>query len=86
METLALILLVAGIVISVIGGIWFLIVAFSESIFWGVGCLFIPLVSLIFLILHWREAAKPFIVSLIGALLTLTAEFVAPETIALASM
>lgn len=82
MEILALILLVAGIVISVIGGIWFLVVAFCESIFWGLGCLIIPFVSLIFLLLHWREAAKPFIVSLIGSALIVAAELLVPEILA----
>ena len=65
------ILLVFGVILSVIGGIWFLIVAFQESVLWGLGCMFVPFVSLIFLITHWRDAAKPFGVSLLGSVMVL---------------
>lgn len=41
-----------GLAILFIGTIWFLIVAFSENILWGLGCLFLVPVSLIFLIMH----------------------------------
>jgi len=48
------------------GGLWFLVVAFQESPLWGLGCLLVAPVSLIFLILHWDEAGKPFLVQLAG--------------------
>jgi len=60
---------VIGWIISVVGGIWFLGVACRQSNKRGLGCLFIPFVSLVFLIIHWRDAAKPFGVSLLGALI-----------------
>lgn len=66
MEMLGLLLWVVGGIIGLVGGIWFLVVAFKESIWWGLGCLFVPFVGLIFLILHWSEAGKPFLVSLGG--------------------
>ena len=53
----------------VIGGIWVLIEAFKESILWGLGCIFIPLVSLIFVIMHWDKAGKPFLIQLVGIVL-----------------
>ena len=43
-----------------------LVRAFSESIVWGLGCLFLPLVSLFFLIVHWRQAKDPFFLQLLG--------------------
>jgi hypothetical protein len=62
-------LLVVGIILALIGGIGMLIVAFRESVLWGIGCLLIPLVSLIFVISHWDEAKKPFLIQLAGVVL-----------------
>lgn len=66
MELLGTALLFLGIAISAVAGIWFLVVAFRQSILWGLGCLFVPFVSLIFLIVHWSEAKRPFLWSLIA--------------------
>ena len=55
-----------GIGMVFIGGIGLLIAAFRESILWGLGCLFLSPVSLIFLILHWRDAKNPFFLQLAG--------------------
>lgn len=71
--TMPMVLLVVGVILSVVGSIWFLIVAFQESVLWGLGCMFLPFVSLIFLISHWRDAAKPFGVSLLGSLIMVIA-------------
>ena len=49
-----------GIEIYIVGLIWFLVVAFRESVLWGLGCLFVPVVYLVFLFLHWKDALKPF--------------------------
>lgn len=64
MEALGMGLFVIGLIISFIGGIWLLMVAFQESVLWGLGCLLVPLVSLFFVVIHWDKAAKPFLVSL----------------------
>jgi hypothetical protein len=64
METLGLILLIVGYIGAAIAGIWFLIVAFQEDVWWGLGCLFVPFVSLIFLFAHWEEAKRPFLAEL----------------------
>ncbi len=63
---MGILLLVIGFIIMAIGGIMFLIVAFQESIPWGIGCILFSLVSLIFLIMHWEEAKKPFFIQLVG--------------------
>lgn len=55
-----------GLLISLIGGIWFLVEAFKESVLWGLGCLLCGIVSLIFLIQFWRAAKRPFLLSLLG--------------------
>lgn len=69
MEIIAIVVAVVGALISLVGGIWFLVVTFQESIWWGLGCLLLPFVSLIFLITHWREASRPFGLSILGSLL-----------------
>lgn len=68
MEMLGTILFIVGLIISTFAGIWFLVVAFRQSVLWGLGCLLVPFVSLIFLIIHWSEAKRPFVWSLIALL------------------
>jgi len=68
MEVLGIVLAIAGFLIALVGGIMFLMVAFEESVGWGLGCLFIPFVSLLFLIMYWDRAAKPFLINLVGVL------------------
>lgn len=43
-----------------------LIEAFGTSVLWGLGYLFVPFVSLIWLVLHWDRGGKPFLISLAG--------------------
>lgn len=69
MEMVGLALVVVGAIVAVVGSIWFLVVACSESILWGLGCFFVPFVSLIFLVMHWNKAAKPFLLNLGGIVL-----------------
>ena len=60
MEGLGTVFCIMGMVMSCLAGIWFLITAFRESIWWGLGSLFLPFVDLIFLVMHWQEAKHPF--------------------------
>lgn len=46
-------------------------VAFRQSILWGLGSLFVPFVGLIFAIMHWADAKKPFLISLGGTVLAI---------------
>jgi len=69
MGTIGMLLMVVGYIISLVGGIWLLVKAFQESVLWGLGCLFVPFVSLIFVIMHWPKAGKPFLISLGGMVL-----------------
>jgi len=67
----ALLILAFGLLI--VGGLWFLIVAFRTSIGWGLGCLFIPFVSLVYLIQYWEEARRPFALQVVGILVLVIA-------------
>jgi len=70
---MGIVLLVLGIGCCVVGGIWLLITAFQESVGWGVACLLLPIVGLIFVFLHWEDAKKPFLISVAGNLLLIAA-------------
>jgi FtsH-binding integral membrane protein len=66
MEILSIILICIGVIIGLVFGIQLLILAFRTSIWWGLGYIFVPLVGLIFVIVHWSEAKKPFLLSLLS--------------------
>jgi hypothetical protein len=55
-----------GLAVFIIGGIGTLIAAFKTSVLWGIGCLLIAPVSLLFLITNWAIAKNPFFLQLIG--------------------
>ena len=60
------ILLVVGLITALAGEVMFLAVAFKRSFWWFFGCLFVPLVDIVFLILNFRRTAKPFGIALLG--------------------
>lgn len=68
MEILGLLLVIVGGIGCFIGWIWILLVAFQESILWGLGC-FIPIIALIFVVTHWEEAGKPFLIQIVSSVL-----------------
>ena len=63
---MSLILFWGGIAVALAGGILQIVAAFGEGALWGLGVMFIPGVSLIFVMLHWEEAKMGFIVSMVG--------------------
>src|SRR5690349_13843694 len=62
-------LMTVGGIAAFVGSIWLLVLAFQESIGWGLASLFIPFVLLIFAIMFWNKSAKPFGVWLGGAII-----------------
>jgi hypothetical protein len=69
MGAIGLILIVLGGLAALVGGLWLLVLAFQESILWGLCSLFIPLVILIFALTHWEVAKKPFLIQIGGVVL-----------------
>ncbi len=65
------IIFLIGILFLLIGGISYLIAAFKTSILWGLGVLFIPFISLFYLIIHWQSAKKPFLTQILGIALVI---------------
>lgn len=61
MEIVGLIFTVIGLIIALVFGIQILILAFKESVLWGLGSMFVPFVGLIFIIKFWEKTKKPFL-------------------------
>ena len=69
MDLLAVVLTVGGALVMMVGAIWLLVVAFHESVFWGLACLLCsPIGPLLFLLTHRQGAVQPFLTYLFGAL------------------
>jgi len=69
METLGQVLVIVGGIITVIGGIRLIIAAFRTNILWGLGCLFIYPIMLLYTLLNWSAAKGPFLNNLAGIVL-----------------
>ena len=66
LATLGVIAIWIGLALLVLGGVFFLIAAFREGILWGLGVVFLPFVSLVFLIVNWQRAKGAFFLQLYG--------------------
>jgi hypothetical protein len=79
MEIVGYGLLAIGFIIMFIYGIQILIMAFQESVLWGIGYLVCAPVPLIFIIMHWQQTKKPFLMSLIGIPFVVVGSFLVPH-------
>lgn len=79
MEVLSFLCLGIATLISLIYGIILLIRAFQVSVLWGLGYLFIPFVSLVFIIVHWQTAKDPFLKSLLAIPFMIVGVLLLPE-------
>ena len=77
---MAAILIIAAYIFLAIGGIMVLIEAFRESVLWGVACLFLPIVSLFFIIVHWDAAKRGVLFQLFGFALLMIGFIAAPTS------
>lgn len=68
-SAVAILLMGIGGLILFVGTIMFLIAAYQESFLWALGCFLFSPVQLIFLIMYWKDAKKPFFIQLVGAVL-----------------
>ena len=64
-----MILIGLGLLLTVIGGVWGIVVAFRRSVLWGLCYLFVPFAALVFIAVAWADAKKAFLVNLAGVLL-----------------
>jgi hypothetical protein len=75
MNIIGIIVLVVGVIIIIVGGAGFLIAAFEENVWWGIGIFFLPIISPVFLILHFNDAWRPALKFIVGFLLVLLGIF-----------
>jgi hypothetical protein len=67
MSAIGLVLAGIGGIVMFVFGVILLVKAFQTSVLWGLGYIFVPFVSLIFVVLHWQETKKPFLYLLAGS-------------------
>jgi len=67
-----------GLVIALVGVVWLLVITFKTSVLWGFGSLFIPIVSLVFVAMHWDETKRPFLIQVVGVVLMVAGAMMAP--------
>jgi excalibur calcium-binding domain-containing protein len=77
-NTVSTILQGTGLIVLLIGSFWYLITTFRTGILWGLSCMFLPFVSFVFLFVHWKVAAKPFLVSILGVGIALSGTLFVP--------
>ena len=65
-DWISLIFVVLAILIGVFSRVWFIIAAFRVSLLWGLLVLFVPFLDLMFLIVHWDDAKRPFLCGLLA--------------------
>ena len=59
-----------GMIVWFAGEVMLLTVAYRRSLVWFFGCLFIPFVSWIFLLLNAKQAWKPAVIATVGFIIT----------------
>jgi hypothetical protein len=62
----ALVFLWAGYALCCLGGLWIVVLAWQKGILWELGCLFLPVLQLIYVALNWKEAKSAFYLLLAG--------------------
>jgi hypothetical protein len=80
MQIVSFSLILVGLIIAFVFGIQLIIIAFRASILWGLGYLFVPFVSLIFIALHWDETKTPFLRGLLAIPCLVAGVLLAPGT------
>ena len=73
LATAGVIVMWVGLALMLVGALLFVIAAFREGILWGLAVLFLPIVSIIFLIVHWHRAKDPFLMQVSGFIFVLIA-------------
>jgi hypothetical protein len=66
LAVLALILLWTGYALCFLAGLWIVIVAWQDSVLWGVGCFLFPFLQLIYIALNWKQTKSAFFVLIAG--------------------
>lgn len=55
-----------GGILCLVAAVMIIIAAFRTSVLWGILCLVVPFCQLIFVVTHWQESKKAFVLYLVG--------------------
>ena len=61
------ILIITGF-IAVAASLWIVVIAFQRSVLWGLAVLLVPFAELVFVIMYWQDAKKPFLIMLVASI------------------
>ena len=61
METLGMVLIVLALLVGFVSYIWRMVLAFQQSLVWGLGSLLFTPLILVFGLLHWSKTKQPFL-------------------------
>ena len=73
---MVMMLAIVGSLMALVGWVWVMIMAFSESVPWGVGVLCVSPLAIVFGVLHWDDAKAPTILYTVGLVLSITARVI----------
>lgn len=79
MGLISTLLLIVGGVLGLVSGIMLLVAAFRVHVLWGLASLFLPFASLVFVIMNWEVAKKPFLMSLAATAIMVVGIVAAPD-------
>jgi hypothetical protein len=68
MTTLGYTLFWLGMIVWLVGNVMFLAIVFRYSLIWFFGCLFFPLIDLIYFALNVKKTLKPMLIATAGCL------------------
>jgi hypothetical protein len=74
------ILLWVGLIMGVAGDVMFLTVAYRRNLWWFFGCLFIPIIWILFFLMNVKATLKPTCLSLLGLFLAVLGGWMAGIT------
>jgi hypothetical protein len=55
-----------GYVLSFLGGLWIIVLAWQKGIAWGLGCLLFPPIQIFYVALNWKQARSAFFLLVAG--------------------
>jgi hypothetical protein len=63
---MALVFLWVGYALVFLAGLWIVVLAWQKGILWGLGCMFFPVLQLIYVVLNWKQTKSAFFLLLAG--------------------
>jgi len=73
MHSVGLAILILGWVLGLLGTLWVIVLAWQRSVLWGLVCLLVPIVQLVYIVAHWKEAKEGFFLQIFGFTLVIIA-------------